>query len=184
MYVYSKDGVLYHHGVKGMKWGVRKEQKKAYRSEKKSRKALEDVAYESGRWDSVYSQAYTRDTKKLNKMIAKDKKRLDGELSEKTKKRVADNAVLKKEFDAARKDHAANIKNLDKYVNNLMKKYPDMKIKDTKYKVKNGQKYVKSFSRDYWNSNTVYSVVKGKTVDANGQLSTGYGRRKDTYYYY
>ena len=43
MQVYSKDGTLYHHGVKGMKWGVRKDRKGGSRPGKGKNATVKDT---------------------------------------------------------------------------------------------------------------------------------------------
>ena len=40
-YILTSDGELYHHGIKGMKWGVRKATRKSNRNVRLGRKALE-----------------------------------------------------------------------------------------------------------------------------------------------
>ena len=181
MWQYNYTDELYHHGVKGMKWGVRRAQKKEY---KKGRRALEDAAYESGKWQQTYAATYKRDTKKLNKRIAKDQKKY-GSLSDETKKRQITNDLLKKDYDSVTKSHRANMKQLENYVKNASKKFEGVKVKDLKTQSIKGEQYLKSFKRDWRNSNVTRSLNKTTYVDKKGNTQTRYDpRRTETYHYY
>lgn len=81
MEIYSKDGTLYHHGVKGMKWGVRKARKvydRVVTAERKknkrehSRDQLDNIFNPKGSpWDQYKrSQKLKRDYKNKDVKLA------------------------------------------------------------------------------------------------------------------
>lgn len=162
---------LFHHGVKGMKWGKRK----------RGLRATRERAYDSGEWLRVYEHDYNRDTKKLNKRMDKDMRK-KGELSDKTKKMVEDNKILKRDLDAQRSTHRRNIEELKQCVEDMKRDFGDKKIKDlSKFtRTRNGETYVKTSMR----SDTGYRMLtKSFERDSSGNKNTVY-RQDKVYVYY
>lgn len=148
-YIITSNGELYHYGVKGMKWGVRryrnadgtltragrKQAKEEYRRDNKE-------AYELGKSATVYGHAAAKSMNrtiklenKLDKQYAKDPegvKRRTQSLSKKWKASAKTTAQLTQEYmelKAKAEDHCKRL--IDKYGSEAVTpiKYKDLKVK-------------------------------------------------------
>lgn len=66
-YYLTSNGELYHYGVKGQKWGVRRAQKKAAKAKKKWDKKVKND------WYQAYNKAANKDNSTLKEFNAKYK---------------------------------------------------------------------------------------------------------------
>lgn len=159
---YNSYDELYHYGVQGMKWGVRRkrtpEAKAAYKADKQVRRKLESDAYELGRWDQTYKRTYKRDSKRLDKMMAKDMKKGDGTLSNRTARAVMRNDSLKRDMNSIEKANREAVKRLDDHVDNMVKKYSDRSIKSVSNYERNGERYVNTLLTSMKNGNATYEL--------------------------
>lgn len=165
------DYELYHHGVKGQRWGVRRD-KKALASQRK---------------DAVFS----RDAIKLYNSNIKAR--------EAWRKRVKDGSRAADELDrqlegyrrgrdfysTLSKEQCAE---LTRQANRLQRKYTDIKIKDVKTEtLKTGETAIKKNFKDYLSQDYTYlSMSKRITFDKNGEVTYNYNPQKvtvRTYYY-
>ena len=183
---------LYHYGVAGMKWGVRRfqnkegtltdagknrEYKKALKTDKKIRRNLESNAYDSARFANAYSKKSKAYAKKYEKAISKDptKVNLKAQRIENTKRLLDSNA---KSWNAY---NSENVKALKKQVDSMISKYGDTKIKDIDVKTKkNGIEYVKSIRASLENGNASYDLVKIRDKKNNVDI---YSPTKTRLYY-
>lgn len=166
-YVTKKDGELMHYGVRGMKWGVRRAQKKEYGlSKRQLRKRIknsrdDNVEKVIEEWSSTLhgNARYAKLGKQSNK-IAKEfmesqerdyRNNLDGRLSKRTedlykKFSQIDNEMTKIEIDIG-----------NKYV----QKFNDARLKDIGYSgnLEKGRKMLKAFNKNYtvWKDGTIRS---------------------------
>lgn len=132
---------LYHYGVKGMKWGVRRSTE--YRADVAKRKRLSTAAGINSRFAKAYGDAEKKDTRQVNRMIRRDMAKT-GELTDKTKKRVALNKELKKDLSAVRSYNQQSWDALQKHVDGMVERYGDKYVKNVKHHTKYGQQYVKA----------------------------------------
>lgn len=165
---------LYHYGVRGMKWGVRKEE---YITDKKKRKALTSEAIRSGILVNEYNKLSKKDTLSIVRKIDKDLKK-DNKMSDKTKLAIERNLALQKDKVEAIKQLNYNIENLQNHVNKMIKKYGDTKISDVSYYVKNGQKFVKGFAF----IDGVPSIEKRTYINPDGTETSRYTKVITRYY--
>ena len=183
---------LYHYGVAGMKWGVRRfqnkdgtltdagknrEYKKALKTDKKIRRDLESNAYDSARFANAYSKKSKSYSKKYEKAVLKDptKLNLKTQRIENTKRLLDSNA---KSWNAY---NSENVKALKKQVDSMISKYGDTKIKDVDVKTKkNGIEYVKSIRASLENGNASYDLVKIRDKKNNVDI---YSPTKTRFYY-
>lgn len=168
---------LYHYGVKGMKWGVRKSPE--YKEYKKRRRKLTTTAGENGRWDMAYNASAKREQKRLDKRIQKEMNK-SGKVSDKTKDRINAYSQLKRDAATVRQYKNTSLENLQKYVNESAKKLGKANVKDVKTYTIKGEKYARTFIFD----NAVYSVERRKTTDQNGNTRSTWVPVKTRYYYY
>ena len=154
---------LYHYGVKGMKWGVRRSKeearayKQAYRKDKRVRRMLENSAYDSGQFSKQYDTYYKIYKKSYDKQVAKDKAKT-GKISDKTKEYGKTVSQLKTDRDTYRAINKYRVKQAQQHVDSMLKKYPDKKVKDLKVEIKKGETYVNSFNSKMDNFNVSYTL--------------------------
>ena len=117
------NGELYHFGVKGMKWGVRKE----YYADKAKRKRLANEARKSGQWVNLYNKKARKDTLSTVRKVDRDLKK-HNEISDKTKLAIERNVALQKDKAKAVKKLNSDIENLQRHVDGMISKYKDVKI--------------------------------------------------------
>lgn len=183
---------LYHHGVKGQKWGVRRfqnedgtltaagknrEYKKSLRTDKKIRRDLESKAYDSARFANVYSKKSKSYSKKYEKAVLKDPTKSSSKTQriENTKRLLDSNAKSWNDY------NSQNVKILKKQVDSMISKYGDTKIKDVDVKTKkNGIEYVKSIRASLENGNASYDLVKIRDKKNNVDI---YSPTKARFYY-
>lgn len=170
---------LYHHGILGQRWGIRrfqnavgsltdavgsltdagkkKEYKKSLKNDKRFRRTLENKSYDSARFANLYSKKYESYSKKYEKAVLKD----PNKLSDKTKRIEKTKNVLDYKSNAWNAHNAQNVKSLKKHVNKMIDKYSDVKIKDISSKTnKRGIEYVNSITAFIYNNNAVYNLRK------------------------
>jgi hypothetical protein len=107
-YIITSNGELYHHGVKGMKWGVRRDARLLSNSRRNKRVRAAQAAYKAGKLtkeqrDKEIESARQDKKKTLSKIendfanakTAADRARLKRDLANKTAKEVP-NATLKR----------------------------------------------------------------------------------------
>lgn len=162
---------IYHHGVKGQRWGVRRD-KKALASQRK---------------DAVFS----RDAIKLYNSNIKAREAL--------RKRVKDGSRAADEIDRQLEGYRQGrdfystlskkqCAELTRQANRLQRKYTDVKIKDVKTEtLKTGETAIKKNFKDYLSQDYTYlSMSKRITFDKNGEVTYNYNPQKvtvRTYYY-
>ena len=184
---------LYHHGVKGQKWGVRryqnadgsltpagkkKEYKKSLKTDKKIRRDLELAAYDSTHFADAYSKKLKSYSKKYEKAIAKDLTKSNP----KTQRIENTKSLLDLNVKSWNRYNSNNIRQLKDHVDNMISKYSDTKIKDIDIKTKkNGIEYVKSISSAMANSNVTYDLRKRRDRKNNTDI---YVPTKTRHYYY
>lgn len=143
-YYLTSDGQLYHHGIKGQKWGVRRYQnadgsltaagekryaKQEYKKDKKIRKQLERDATDTAEWLK---------TMKYNKWAYDNSKRTyDTDRDKDLQKSFRNLDTYYKALNKQRVEKAIA------HVDAMKEKYQDKKIKDVNVKTsKNGEAYI------------------------------------------
>lgn len=196
------DNELYHYGVKGQKWGVRrfqdksgrltpagkkraraqeeldKAQKKAYRKDAKDRMWIEADAQSN----ATYSNLYSKKIKSIDKKIQKQssKKNVNTDKVERLK--------FTNEYNKAYKDHYSNetaksIKELETHVSKMQKKYGTAKVRDINTRtMKSGETYVKSVVPNL--GTLEQKLLPSLEYDSNGNRQTVYVPARVKYYAY
>ena len=174
--------VLVHHGVKGMKWGVRKAKKDTRKEYKKDVKRLRNLtkdAANSSDWSRAYRSAAKMDDKRLKAKEHSDMKK-HGQLSDKTKEAQKINKQLHADKLLMDRITDYKISQAKSFTEQMAKKYGDKKINYIKTHMKDGQEYVKKIIKS---DPAAYTVEKRPYIDSNGNKRYSYQRVRTTYYY-
>ena len=182
MYDYN---YLAHHGVKGMKWGVRrspeqlarKTHNKQYRNDNNYRRVLAEKATASSDWSIQYGRLYKLKSKQLSKRVAKDKQKT-GQLSDRTKKLQNTVDLLKFDKQVMDVQRRSDIAAYKKQTEKMIDKYSDKTIKSIRSKTKNGEEYVSKLFREY-----SYELRPIPVIDDAGNRATRYRPTRVTYQY-
>lgn len=176
---------LIHHGVKGMKWGVRREEKRQRRAERKAAKADYKKAYKETRnvGNEVYSRylnTYRKNAQQTNAEIAKQKqdyksKKIDKATYKANKKELLRANTQKQ--NQAEANMAVGMWYVQKqHKMNSLSYTRAIKGEGSKAYEK-GKRALQSASESVMIGNVAYTVTKDPT-------SNNFDIRKTTYYYY
>ena len=151
MYVYSKDGMLYHHDIKGQKWGKRRfqnqdgsltpagEQRYLSRSEKKAAKLEKKVTDKYSKAGQLRGRAdyFKKLGDDASKKYDDDAKALDKQAKEWDKKGSYIKAQLARKGSALLKDKGQKAREeYDEEAESIMREASRLEIKASKYATK------------------------------------------------
>ena len=137
------DGELYHYGVPGMKWGVRKAIRKSAKNERLRQKALTYDKRSSSAAKKSEKLHAERDLERSNKSAIKSAKyeKKAATLSKKAIKSDNDRDRLKLESRAAKYEYKAAVKKME---GNRLSKTAGYGVKAMKYSIKSDKMAIKA----------------------------------------
>lgn len=134
---------LYHYGVLGMRWGVRKDPSKAFRKSVAKAEKLEKKKTSVGLEAAKAQSKYYKSKKKANKLASKHDLSDDSKESRKYEKHSSKADILEEKYIKLNKENAKLEAKHKKWIKQMEKNFSEVKMSDISEKdIEAGRRYL------------------------------------------